>query len=167
MRYDCDMFFVSLNLTWIAYEGTSSIPCWKNKYFWRFMETWFRSDRPFSSGWLELVNHVRPATDQLASVLFPAGYMTVSERKPGHSQEEKTKAEERTDLSLSDCGSPCLLGGRGLGWRGHITNMDKHRGEGVRGGVEGEPGANGAKTHGEGAQHNNNTTQTPTPTYTK
>lgn len=98
---------------------------------------------------------------------FPAGYTTVLEKKDVQKPRglEKNKAEERTDLSLSDCGSPCLLRGRGLGWWGHITNMDKHRGEGVRGGVDEEPGTTGAKTHVEGAQHNNNTTQTPT--YTK
>ncbi len=29
----------------------------------------------------------------------------------GVEEDEKSKAEERTDLSLSDWGSPCLLGG--------------------------------------------------------
>lgn len=74
----------------------------------------------------------------------------------GMEEDEKSKAEERTDLSLSDWGSPCLLGG---GVRGEgVTSRkwtDRHRGEGrERRCAERRDKKPGAKTHGR--EHNNN-----------
>lgn len=77
----------------------------------------------------------------------------------GMEEDEKSKAEERTDLSLSDWGSPCLLGG---GVRGEgVTSRkwtDRHRGEGrERRCAERRDKKPGAKTHWREHNNNNNT----------
>lgn len=85
----------------------------------------------------------------------------------GHSVEEdkKSKAEERTDLSLFDWGSPCLLGGGVRGEGSHHKNGQTDRGEGCeRKCAERRDEKSGAKTHGREHINNNNTNNNTTTT---